>query len=239
MKVDRSLFHVFTGVIAASAVACVVKEYQPPPPPPPAPPPPAAQTPAQPQAPSAANPHIRPLHEGQASNTPSAPPHILPIGPHPGPTPAPTPNPPAPAPGACLDQGGITAPTCSASLTSSCSGNAFPMQRCQAYLQYFDPKVGANAIACMNGLGANMCDAQHDYDCGKAALAKACPDNTTAQLCQIAAGPCKVSSSDCVSMLSGLSSAGQDAVAQCVAGGCSAGLYSCIEGLGATASGHH
>jgi hypothetical protein len=91
----------------------------------------------------------------------------------------------------------------------------------------------------MNGLGASMCDSQHDYDCGKAALAQACPDNTTAQLCQIASGPCKVSASDCVSMLSGLNNNGQDAVAQCVAGGCSAGLYSCVEGLVASASAHH
>jgi len=231
MKVDRSLFLVFTSTIAASAVACVVKEYQPPPPPPPAPPP-AAPAPA----PQAANPHILPFHGGQPSNQPApapAPnPHILPITPHNGPTPAPTPNPPAPS--TCLDANATTAPTCSASL--SCSGNAFPMQRCQAYLQYFDPKVGANAVNCMNGLGSNMCDSQHDYDCGKAALTQACPDNTTAQLCQIAASPCKVAASDCVNMLSGLNSAGQDAVAQCVAGGCSAGLYSCIEGLGATSA---
>ena len=232
MKVDRSLFHLFTGAIAASAVACVVKEYQPPPPPPPAPPP-AAQNAAQPQP--ANHPpigHLQPIqpgHEGQATNNP--PPHIQPIVPHNGPTPIPT--------ASCLDQGSVAAPTCSASLTSSCSGNAFPMQRCQAYLQYFDPKVGANAVNCMNGLGANSCDAQHAYDCGKAALAQSCPDNTTtAQLCQIAAGPCKVAANDCVTMLSGLNSNGQDAVAQCVAGGCSAGLYSCIEGLGATSSKH-
>jgi hypothetical protein len=229
MKVDRSLFLVFTGAIATSAVACVVREYQPPPPPPPAPP--VAQAPAQP-APNAAPPFQ--VHPGQVANNPSAPPHIAPINPRPSPTPGPTPNPPAPS--ACLDQGGITAPTCSASLTSSCSGNAFPMKRCQAYLQNFDPKVAANAVNCMNNLGANMCDAQHDYDCGKAALAQACTDNTTAQLCQIASGPCKVAPNDCVAMLSGLSTTGQDAVAQCVAGGCSGGLYSCIEGLGASAS---
>jgi len=226
MKVDRSLFHLFTGAIAASAVACVVKEYQPPPPPPPAPPPAAAQNAAQaqPGAKNAALPHLQPIHEGQASNNPPPPPHN-------GPTPS--------SPTSCLDQGSVAPPTCSASLTSSCSGNAFPMQRCQAYLQYFDPKVGANAVNCMNGLGANSCDAQHAYDCGKAALAQSCPDNTTtAQLCQIAAGPCKVAANDCVTMLSGLNSNGQDAVAQCVAGGCSAGLYSCIEGLGATSSKH-
>jgi hypothetical protein len=238
MKVDRSLFLVFTSAIAGSAVACVVREYQPPPPPPPGSVPPAVApatpAPGQPQAANTTpgNPHIRPLHEGQASNNQPGP--IRPINPQPSPTP--TPNPPAPGPTSCLDQGGITAPACSASL--SCSGNSFPMQRCKAYLQYFDPKVGANAINCMNNLGSNICDSQHAYDCGKAALALACPDNTTAQLCQIAAGPCKVSANDCVTMLSGLSSAGQDAVAQCVAGGCSGGLYSCIEGLGSTGGKH-
>jgi hypothetical protein len=234
MKVDRSLFHVLTGAIAASAVACVVKEYQPPPPPPPAPPPAPV---AQPAAPAPGAPHLLPMHGGMPvanNNQPAPAPHILPLHPTPGPTPYPN-----PAPSSCLDENATTAPTCSSSLTSSCSGNAFPMQRCQAYLQYFDPKVGANAINCMNGLGANACNSSSDYDCGKAALAQACPDTSTvSQLCQIASGPCKVAATDCVTMLSGLNSTGQDAVAQCVAGGCSAGLYSCIEGLGAGTSAH-
>jgi hypothetical protein len=92
----------------------------------------------------------------------------------------------------------------------------------------------------MNNLsGAAQCDSQHAYDCGKSALAQACPDQTVGQLCQIASGPCKVAQNDCVTMLSGLNSQGQDAVAQCVAGGCNGGnLYSCIEGLGST-SAHH
>ncbi len=231
MKVDRSLFLVLTGAIASSAVACVVREYQPPAPPPPGSPPPQVAT-AQPQ------PGPAPAPTQQAANTPNL--HLRPIHEGKSPTPAPTPtppNPPPPNPNACLDQGGITAPACASTL--SCSGNSFPMQRCQAYLQYFDPKVGANAVTCMNSLGSSSCDSQHAYDCGKQALAKACPDGTVTQLCQIAASSCKVSANDCVTMLSGLNTAGQDAVAQCVAGGCSAGLYSCIEGLGASTGAKH
>lgn len=150
--------------------------------------------------------------------------------PGPAPSPSPTPTPPAPAPtAACLDSGATTLPACSA----TCSSNAFIAQRCATYAANFDPKVGAAAITCMNGLsGAAACDSGQAYNCGKTALSQACPDTSTvSQLCQIAATPCHVAQNDCVTMISGLNPAGQDAVASCVAKGCSAGLYSCIEGL--------
>jgi hypothetical protein len=128
--------------------------------------------------------------------------------------------------------------------TATCASNAFVAQRCATYAANFDPKVGAAAITCMNGLtGASACDSSQAYGCGKTALSQACPDpNTVTQLCQIAATPCKVAANDCVTMISGLNPTGQDAVAQCVAKGCSAGLYSCIEGLtagSASASSKH
>jgi hypothetical protein len=110
-------------------------------------------------------------------------------------------------------------------------------QRCQSYATDLDPKVAAAAVTCMNGLsGAAACDSSQAYNCGKTALAQACPDQTLAQLCQIAATPCKVAQGDCVNMLSGLNSPGQDAVAQCIAKGCGGGLYSCIEGLAPSTS---
>lgn len=231
MKVDRSLFHVLVGALATGAVACVVKEYQPPPPPPPAPPPPVANNTPPPPAPGQPL-HLQPIHEtntkGQPAPAPApGPPHFSPIRPGPGPAPAPSPS---PSPSSCLDSsGGLTA-ICN---MQSCSSNPFPKARCGNYATYFDPKVATTAIACMNNLsGANACDSQHAYDCGKAALAQACPDSTVNQLCQIAVNACKASQSDCVAMFSGLNSTGQDAVAQCVAGGCNGGnLYSCIEGL--------
>jgi hypothetical protein len=113
-------------------------------------------------------------------------------------------------------------------------------QRCATYAADFDPKVAASAISCMNGLkGAAACDSTQAYGCGKNALMQACADTSTVgQICQIAATPCSVSASDCATMLSGLNSTGQDAVAQCVAKGCQGGLYSCIEGLSASSAGH-
>lgn len=231
MKVDRSLFHVLVGALATGAVACVVREYQPPPPPPAPPPPGPVANNTPPPAPGQPL-HLQPIHEGNSKNQPAPAPgpfHIGPIKPGPGPAQTPSPS-PSPSPSACLDSsGGLTA-ICN---TQSCSTNPFPKARCGTYAQYFDPKVATAAITCMNNLsGGNQCDSQHAYDCGKSALAQACPDQTVAQLCQIASGPCKVAQNDCVNMLSGLNSAGQDAVAQCVAGGCNGGsLYSCIEGL--------
>ncbi len=131
MKVDRSLFLVFTGAIAASAVACVVKEYQPPPPPPPAPPPPAALGgPAR----NVANPHIQPLHVAGGQPTNNPPPHIVPIGPHNGPTPTP--------PAGCLDEGSVAAPTCSASLTSSSLWQRVPDAALPGVLAVLRPEGG-------------------------------------------------------------------------------------------------
>jgi hypothetical protein len=113
-------------------------------------------------------------------------------------------------------------------------------QRCATYAADMDAKVASSAITCMNGLtGAAACDSTQAYGCGKTALINACADNTVAQLCQIAATPCKTAANDCITMLSGLNPTGQDAVAQCVAKGCSAGLYSCIEGLTSSTEGVH
>ncbi len=245
MKIDRSRFLVLTG--ALSMAACIVEEHRPAAPPPPPPPPPAhaAATPT-PAAPARNGGHNIILHApappGQpaANNTPPTPVIHVPTQPSNGPTPV-TPPPPAPtpSPAACLDSGAATVPPC----TISCASNPFMAQRCQVYSTDFDPKVGTAAVQCMNALtGAAACDSTQAYGCGKTALNQACADNNTvAQLCQIATGPCKVAQNDCVTMISGLNSNGQDAVAQCVAKGCTSGLYSCIEGLtpNATASATH
>ena len=243
MKIERALFLALTGTISAG---CYVVER-----PRPTPPPPPQQTVAATAAPRPVTPLV-PAAPGHAA-TPAAPAHpiphldpirpgpgVLPVPPAPGPTPTtPIPPPPAPqpTPSACLDSSAATVPAC----TSTCSSNPFVAQRCATYAADFDSKVATQAIGCMNALtGASACDSMQAYNCGKIALNKACSDPTVAQLCQIAATPCKVAQPDCVTMLSGLNSTGQDAVAQCVAKGCQAGLYSCIEGLtSSTEGGHH
>jgi hypothetical protein len=104
--------------------------------------------------------------------------------------------------------------------------------RCSAYTMNFVPKVAAAAVSCMNGLrGATGCDQTAANNCERSALAEACVSTSVMQLCGTAAGACKVNSHDCVTLLSGLNARGQAAVAQCVAGGCANGLYSCVEGL--------
>jgi hypothetical protein len=115
---------------------------------------------------------------------------------------------------------------------SSCAPFPFPQQKCAAYKAYFDAKVAAAAVNCEVALTSQqVCDATQTYNCGKAALAQACPDPGVAQLCQIAATACKATASDCTALISGLNAQGQQTIAQCVAQGCQAGLYSCIEGL--------
>jgi len=115
---------------------------------------------------------------------------------------------------------------------TSCSPFPFPQQKCAAYKTYFDPKIAAQAISCMATLSSKqVCDATQTYGCGKAALAQACPDPEVSQLCAVAAGSCKSTTADCTSLLSGLNDQGKQLVAQCIAQGCQAGLYSCVEGL--------
>jgi hypothetical protein len=52
----------------------------------------------------------------------------------------------------------------------------------------------------------------------------------------IAAGPCKVTTSDCSAMISGLNDQGKQQVPPCVAKGCGARLYSYVEGLSSAPS---
>jgi hypothetical protein len=144
--------------------------------------------------------------------------------------------PPAPA-AACFDTGAATAGDCAAlQAPSGCAPVPTPLQKCSAYKAYFQPKVAAAAVSCMTGLsGTQACDATQTSSCAKTALARACPDPSVAQLCQIAAGPCKTTATDCAATISGLNDQGKQMVAQCVATGCTAGLSACIDGLSTSA----
>lgn len=125
-------------------------------------------------------------------------------------------------------------PSCSVHTDVLCSASTAAAQRCQTYATNMVPTVAAYAVDCLNKLsGVKVCDPVELSACGHRALSQACPDpGTVGPLCQIAADPCKSSQSDCVALLSGLTYDGQDAVARCVARGCSAGLYACVESLG-------
>ncbi len=147
----------------------------------------------------------------------------------------PAPVPPSPASEGCLDTASMPVPECSSlPLDASCGTRSFVLQRCQTYRTYMDAKVATVAISCMQGMSSRqLCGGTAAYDCGKHALAEACPDTELAQMCSIAAASCHTSASDCTALLSGLNEAGKQSVARCIASGCHAGLYSCVEGLAA------
>jgi hypothetical protein len=223
MKIDRSaLFLVSASALLASIAACQVIVDEPAKSPPPAPPPPpTVAKPASPAAPAAPKEvKVVPMHLHGSGGAPSG-----------GGTVAPT--------ASCLDTGTATAGDCAAMQSATaCTGTPTPQQRCNAYKTYFAPKVAAAAVACITGLSSSqLCDPNQVTACGHAALAQACPAPAVAQLCQIAAGPCKTTASDCTTALSGLDDQGQQGVAQCVAQGCGAGLLACIDGLAGSASG--
>jgi hypothetical protein len=147
--------------------------------------------------------------------------------------------PPTPADartGTCLDE--LAAPRADCALVrapdASCAPFPFPLQKCAAYQAYFDPKIAEVAVACLAGLSSRqLCDPTQIDACGANALSEACEDPTVGQLCAIAATSCKTTSIECSSIVSGLNDQGKELVAKCIARGCQASLYSCVEGLAA------
>ena len=218
MKIERSLFVLAVAAAGPLLVlpACRIVMDEPAKGPAPAPPPPPGQAvaPAAPGAPKVVN--VAPMHLHGAGVAPAS-----------GGT---TPPPPA---AACLDTGAVAVGDCAAMQASTaCPAAPTPVQKCNAYKAYFAPKVAAAAVSCLTALtSAQVCDPTQFAACGRAALAQACPAPGVAQLCQIAAGPCKTTATDCTAVISGLDDQGQTAIAQCVAQGCGAGLSACIDGM--------
>ena len=217
MKVDPSLglLALVAAGAAASIAACHVYVDEPAKAPPAPPAAPAAQ--AEPGAPKKVAPIH--LHGAVAPGAPPAAPEA-PVG-----------------PATCLDTSATTVGDCAAVPSpAACAAAPTTQQKCNAYKANFIPKVAAATVSCMAALNAaQLCDATSISTCARTALAQACPAPAVAQLCIIAATPCKTTAADCTAVLSGLSDQGQQAVAQCVAQGCGAGLSACIDGL-ATAS---
>jgi hypothetical protein len=140
----------------------------------------------------------------------------------------------APAATACLDSAAATVPDCStiAAPSPTCAAFSAVAGKCAAYKNDFNAKVAAAAVACLaSSTAAQLCDGARPSACAQQALGQSCADSNVAQLCQIAAGPCKATAAACTSIVSGLNAQGQQQIAQCVATGCGAGLQGCVDAL--------
>jgi len=219
MKIDRSvmLLAVSAGALLAVSACQVYVDGPAKNPAPPPPPPPTAAKPAAPEPPKEVKVVQLHLH---------------------GAGPAPAGGGTAPAAATCLDTGPAAVGDCGAmQAATACPVAPTPQQKCNAFKTYFAPKVAAAAVTCLTALtSAQVCDATQVSACAKSALAQACPVPAVAQLCQIAAGPCKTTATDCASVVSGLDDQGQQAIAQCVAQGCSTGLSGCVDNLAGSSS---
>lgn len=137
------------------------------------------------------------------------------------------------ASGTCDDSQG-TAPSCNA--LKACGGFSFPKEQCESYRKHFKPKAAQRAIDCMNKLTQKqLCDdACNAYRCGDQALKGSCPDPSADAQCQALATRCKtLTVAECRMYLSALNVAGRQKMVACLTakGGCSAGIFSCSEGL--------
>jgi len=259
MKISRSIFLALTGAIGGST-ACYVDSPPPPPPPPrpvayqyAAPPRPVPTTttyiyvnsrgerigtrvvvnkrPRPPVGGATSDPTYRPPPPNLGVTSPATEGAVAPA-----PTVAPGPATPPSTGGevaGCLDTAAVAVPDCnSLKIDPSCGIKSFVVQKCNTYRDFFDPAVATVAVSCMEAMSSKqLCDGENTYNCGKQALSEACPDTELAQLCSIAATSCKTSAGDCTALLSGLNDNAKQAVAKCIATGCHAGLYSCVEGL--------
>ena len=191
--------------------------------------------PAAPVGVATSDPTYRPAPPNLGVTSPSAEGTVTPPAPPDPVTPAVvTPPNPTAAGGGCLDTSNVAAvPDCnSLKIDPSCGIKSFVVDKCNTYRAFFDPQVATVAVSCMEGLSSKqLCDAGNTYSCGKQALSEACADTELSQVCSIAAASFKTTTSDCTALLSGLNDTAKQSVAKCIATGCHAGLYSCVEGL--------
>jgi hypothetical protein len=107
----------------------------------------------------------------------------------------------------------------------------FGLSYCNSAVTNLKPGVAQQAVACMLAL-TDTCGPP--YDCLRSALGQACPDSTADDLCTQALASCTsdiTTAAQCHALVDGLNATGRDAVVTCVEGGCSFGLWSCLEGF--------
>jgi hypothetical protein len=133
---------------------------------------------------------------------------------------------------ACKDDQGAAG---SCGVMKTCTGFAFPKQKCEAYRKLLKPRVAQKALDCLGKLSSKQaCDACNAYRCGDLALKSACPDPTVDAQCAQVIAKCKsVSMNDCRTYFTGLNATGRAQMATCLGGksGCGFGIYSCSESL--------
>jgi hypothetical protein len=205
------LVSLLAPLVAGASGGCQIyvdepaRRPHPPAPPPPPPPPIVRQPPPPPRDPKVASLRLHAQEPAGATGTSSA---------------------------ACFDTSSAAVGDCAAVPAGGTCGAGSAQQICNSFKTYFIPKAAAAAVSCLSGLSGNQaCDPTQIATCGRNALVQACPASSVSQLCQIAATSCKTTASDCSSVLSGLNDQGQEAVAECVAHGCTGGLLGCIDSL--------
>jgi hypothetical protein len=135
-----------------------------------------------------------------------------------------------PPPGYSADEGGC---------------DALPTRRCEDFKRTMKPRVAEHAVACLNALTpAQRCDANRLNACGHVALMSACSADDVAStgptasdalvsrceaIVQASAGtPLSPTMRDCQATLAGMTAAGRDRMASCMAThGADRGLVGC------------
>ncbi len=235
MKIDRSVFLLLTGALAA--VACGATQT-----PPPAPPTADPAFPTMKQTPTA------------SATAPPAPVVEAPPAPTPPPTPKPDPKPMAnnvedekacghgkkifnATKPACTDGGpainckalGPTYPS-----KEGCTSGAAAVQICGDYKSAFKPRIAAQMFTCVARLSPEKkCAECNFHTCAYDALMDACPDPTADADCTAIANKCDgLDMARCRAFLSGMTTVGRDSVKACMAKKCDKGLFDCAQEAG-------
>jgi hypothetical protein len=251
MKIDRTLFLVLTGTLAAAA--CGTSN------------PPPTSTPAPSAAPLPAA-SAAPVTTASATPEPSAStPPVASVVPPPVASSA-SPALPAPSPPLVFgdpavvkpvggergcgkgkrhyddtrtscDDTTVPMPDCSTiemgyASNEVCPGPVFAKRRCDVATTNFKPAVAQAVHACLGKTTGKYCNSCNMFQCNYNALQGACPDPGSDAACDAIAKSCKgFDRTHCRSYLSGMSDRGRENMVKCLTDSCGKGFLTCLQNL--------
>ncbi len=113
-----------------------------------------------------------------------------------------------------------------------CPGPVFANRRCQVATTNFKPAVAQAVHACLGKTTGKYCNSCNMFQCNYNALQGACPDPSADASCDAIAKSCSgFDRPHCRSYLSGMSDKGRQNMVKCMTDSCGKGFLTCLQNL--------
>jgi hypothetical protein len=113
-----------------------------------------------------------------------------------------------------------------------CPGPVFANRRCQVATANFKPAVAQAVHACLGKTTGKYCNSCNMFQCNYNALQGACPDPGADASCDAIAKSCSgFDRPHCRSYLSGMSDKGRQNMVKCMTSSCGKGFLTCLQNL--------